>query len=491
MVVSVFALASGYGQMPCHGTRVSGMVRDSSMALIPGARLELDHRAAETSGSDGQFVFPCVDAGRHQLVVTMDGFANRTVTFTAPHGVPLDVVLKVATVETQVDVSGENSTATDTNSSGPTQTISGSRLQSLADDPDDLQRELQQLAAALGGNPANTTIAVDGFQDSSALPPKSSIAYIQVNPDQFSAQYREPPFEGGRVEVYTKPGQKAYHGALFLANGSPWENARDPFSVSKAPLGKQRYGFELTGPVRRTGSDFALTLEHRSIDNYAVVNAVTGFDADGDPVTTIANVASPQRLWLGTARLDWQLGAKNTFITSYSANVNHLVNVGVGGLSLAESGYDAQKYEHMLRVSDVTTASAHLMHEARVSFRWDGETDTPNSTAPQVQVAGAFTGGGASIGAQRLRDFQIEADDDAILTTKNHTLKAGVQFLLNDDHQRLTSNFNGTYIFGSLQDYVAGKPTAFTNVAGTPDVQFTTVRDALFVQDDWKLQHGV
>ena len=128
--------------------------------------------------------------------------------------------------------------------------------------------------------------------------------------------------------------------------------------------------------------------------------------------------------------MDWQLGAKNTFIASYSANVNHLQNVGVGGESLAETGYDSGKYEHMLRVSDVTTISTHLMHEARVSLRWDGETDVPNSTAPQVQVAGAFTGGGATIGQQRLREFNLEVDDDAILTTKNHTMKFGAQFMM-------------------------------------------------------------
>ena len=179
-------------------------------------------------------------------------------------------------MQTQVDVSGGGGAATEcVGVRGRTQTISGDRLQSLADDPDDLQRELQQLAAAAGGNPSNTTISVDGFQDSSALPPKSSIAYIKVNPDQFSAEYREPPFDGGRVEIYTKPGQKTYHGALFMTNGSPWENARDPFSTSKAAIGKQRYGFELTGPVRKKGSDFTLTLEHRSIDNFAVVNAMT------------------------------------------------------------------------------------------------------------------------------------------------------------------------------------------------------------------------
>jgi Carboxypeptidase regulatory-like domain len=487
----LFALVEAHGQTACRGTAITGIVRDSTMAVIPNAQLRLDDGSSKASGGDGKFAFPCVAGGTHRLTVASEGFADRALTFTAPHGQALDVVMSLATVQTQIEVSAMETAPVTANESGPTQEISGARLQSLADDPDDLQQQLQRLAAAGGGNPSSTTIAVDGFQGSSTLPPKSSIAYIRVNPDQFSAEYREPPIQGGRVEVYTKPGQNTYHGALFLTNGSPWENARDPFSVSKASIGRQRYGFELSGPLRKTGSDFAVTTEHRSIDNFAVVNAFTGFDAGGNALHTVASVATPQRLWVGTARLDWQLGAKNTVLASYSANVNHLVNLGVGGVSLQENGFDAQKYEHVIRFSDVTTASAHLMHEARVSFRWDGETDTPNSIGPQVQVSGGFTGGGAAIGAQRLREFQIEADDDAIWTTKNHTIKAGTQFFIFNEHRRLTTNFNGTYIFGSLQDYAAGRPTAFTNVAGTPDVAFTTIRDSLFVQDDWKLPHGI
>jgi Carboxypeptidase regulatory-like domain len=518
--LAALALPHAFAQTPCHGTTLSGTVRDSSLALIPSATLTLDGSRNEIGGSDGRFRFLCVGDGPHRLSAAAQGFARRDLSLTAPHTTPLDLVLQLEAVETHVDVSGsDESAATSTSSAGPTATISGSRLQSLADDPDDLLRELQQLAAAGGGDPSNTTIAVDGFQGSSNLPPKSSIAYIKINPDQFSAEYREPPFDGGRVEVYTKPGQPAYHGALFVTNGSPWENARDPFSTSKAAIGKQRYGFELTGPVRQTGSDFALTLEHRSIDNFAVVNAFT-LDSAGNTVNTIANVATPQRLWLGTARLDWQLGAKNTFITSYSGNVNHLENLGVGGGSLAETGYDSEKYEHMFRLSDVTTANAHLMHEARVSLRWDGETDSPVSTAPQVQVAGAFTGGGATIGPQQLHEFNLEADDDAILTTKSHTMKFGTQMMLYGEHQQLTTNFNGTYTFGggiapaldasnnpipgqtetitgveqyrrALLGLAGGTPTAFSNVAGTPAVNFTQVQDALFAQDDWNAGHGV
>jgi hypothetical protein len=517
--IAALALPHALAQTACRGTTLTGFVHDSTLALIPGATITMDNGQNETSSSNGQFRFSCVEGGSHHLVVVAAGFSKQEISFTAPHGSQMDVTLHPEEVETQMDVNADDAANNSPASSGPTQTISGNRLQSLADDPDDLLRELQQLAAAAGGNSTNTTIAVDGFQDTSKLPPKSSIAYIKVNPDQFSAEYREPPFDGGRVEVYTKPGQRTYHGALFTTNGSPWENARDPFSTSKASIGKQRYGFELTGPIQKQGSDFALTLEHRSIDNFAVVNAVT-LDNNGNSTNTVANVATPQRLWVGTARSDWQLGAKNTFITSYSANVNHLENVGVGGTALAETGYDSEQYEHMFRLSNITTASAHFMHEARLSLRWDGETDSPVSDAPQVQVVGAFTGGGTTLGPQRLHEFNIEVDDDAILTTKNHTLKFGTQWMTYTERQQLTTNFNGTYTFGggtapvldangnpvqgqtetitgieqyrrALLNLPGGKPTAFSNVAGVPSVDFTLVQDALFIQDDWNVGHGV
>jgi hypothetical protein len=454
------------------------------MALIPGAALIVDGVSVGVSGSDGRFRVPCLPQGQHTLVAKAEGFAEKTLAVSVPHAGEVDVVL-VPELTTEVEVSEDDATTSSPTASGPSQRIEGKQLQQLADDPDDLQRELQQMAAASGGNPANTTISVDGFQGGSALPPKSSIAYIEVNPDQFSAEYREPPFEGGRVEVYTKPGQKTFHGALFATNGSAWMNARDPFSVSKGALGKQRYGFELSGPVTRKGSDFALSLEHRSIDNVAAVDAVTLAG------TTLQTVPTPQRLWLGTARVDWQLGAKNTFIASYSASVNQLTNVGVGGTTLAEAGYASSTYDHAVRLSDVTTVSANVMHEARVSVRWVGHDETPGSTAPQVQVSGAFTGGGASVGAQQVHKMVTEVDDDAILTPKGHTIKFGTQLLIRDEHNRVPLNFNGTYVFQDLAHYAAGVADAYTGVTGTPVVDFTQLTDAVFVQDDWNVGHGV
>ena len=43
----------------------------------------------------------------------------------------------------------------------------------------------------------------------------------------------------------------------------------------------------------------------------------------------------------------------------------------------------------------------------------------------------------------------------------------------------------------ALLNLPGGAATAYSNVAGTPTVDFTLVQDALFVQDDWNVGHGV
>jgi hypothetical protein len=482
----------------CTGAPLTGLVRDSTLALVPGAAITLDGHTTTASGPDGRFRFACVPNGPHELTTKVEGFSTLSLKLSTPHSKDLDLRLQAGT---EVSITVESDTNDDAQGIGPGSThgvtLEAKQLQTLADDPDDLLQELQQLAAATGGgNPANTTISVDGFQGSSSLPPKSSIAYIEVNPDQFSAEYREPPYGGGRVNVYTKPGQSTFHGALYATNSSSFLNAQNPFSTSKGAIGRQRYTAELSGPITKKGSDFALSLEHRTINNEAVVNAFT-LDTTGNQTPLLQNVPLPQYLWLGTARVDWQLGPKNTFTTSFNARVNDRPNTGVGGTALASTGYDSARYDNALRFSDVTTVSPHLMHESRLSLRWDGETDTPNTTGPSIQVAGAFTGGGSTGGPQQLHELNIEFDDDAILTTKSHTIKAGTQLFLFRERQQLTANFNGTYIFGGsatqtgLQQYQAGTPTAFSGLTGTPTVDFTQLQDALFVQDDWNLGRGL
>jgi Carboxypeptidase regulatory-like domain len=502
-------LPHAFAQKPCTGakdTPLTGVVRDSTLALIPGATVTLDATQNAISASDGQFRFACVGAGRHTLFVKASGFSAETISVNVPHLAPATVVLHPEAVVTDVVVNASATPVPTATSSGPSQTISGSQLQSFADDPDDLLRELQQLSAAAGGSPSGATVAVDGFENGEGgthLPPKSSIAYIKINPDLFSAEYREPPFGGGRIEIYTKPGQSVFHGALFATNSSAWMNAHDPFSNAPAAVGKQRYGFELTGPIRKQGSDFFTALEHRSISNAAVVNAIT-VNAAGVQSPILQTVGAPQELWISTAKVDWQLDPKNSFIASFDSFNNSMLNNGVGGTNLVETGVAQSRFDYEIHLTDVTTISPKIMHEARIGLEFDGYANTPNSTGPQISVAGAFTGGGATTGPAHEHEMWSSIIDDAIIQAGSHLIKVGIQPEFIHIVQHVPTNFNGTYTFGGgvtstgavltgIQQYVNalngaanGSPTTFSNVTGNPDVEIYQFRNAIYYQDDWK-----
>ncbi len=497
------------------GGPLTGVVHDTTGAAVAHATVMLDTGTGTQTGEDGRFLLRCVPAGAHRLHVEADSFAAQEVELAAGRKVgDVLLTLKPQSVEQAMEVVAEETHGVDATDTGATRTLQGDDLKALADDPDDLLRQLQQLAAGSGSNPSDTLITVDGFQDSVKLPPKSSIAYIKVNPDMFSAEYQEPPYEGARIEVYTKPGQPRVHGALYTTYGGPALNARDPFSVSKGSIGKQRYGFDLSGPLAKQGSDFALSLEHRSIDNVAVVDAVS-LDSGGNATAVNSTVNTPQRLWVGSARAAWQWNPKNSLTTTYTANVNNQQNIGVGGTALQESGFGELVAEHVIRALNVSTISANLMHESRFSWSWLSDVMSPNSTAVPVQVAGAFTGGGSERGAEADRSSGFEIYDDAVWTHGNHTLKLGVNARTRLQHRYLPQDFNGLYTFGGgsapvldangnavpgsgatitgLEQYrrallslPGGAATAFTGVTGTPEVDFVTARESFFAQESWK-----
>ena len=487
-----------YGQA-CAGSRLAGIVRDTTGAIVPGSAIALDGGAPRTSGSDGRFVFPCVADGKHTLTASFQSFAPYEIRVTLPH--PADLTFRlVPSTEASITVNADEQLQVAAPGGGNGLIVAGKQLQALADDPDDLLRQLQQLSAASGGSPGKATISVDGFQDSSTLPPKDSIAFINVSPDLFSAEYREPPFGGGRVEIYTKPGAKNFHGAVFGTTSNSWMNARDPFTLTTGTLGKQRVGFDLSGPVRKQGSNFSVNLEHRAIDETTAVNALVA-DAKGNAVPLLDTVPTPQRLWESNARVDWQFSPKDFAFMSFSASASDQKNLNVGGQTLREAGYESGAMDFTIRASNITTISPRLVHQTLASYEHYDQTYVPNTTGPSLQVAGYFAGGQANVGNERDHRGRVEFDDTVNLTTRQHTIKTGVQLLFIHRESAVPLNFNGTYIFSgytapgggnvnALQQYTqamtAGNATEFNNVAGDPNLEVKQVRFAAFFQDNIK-----
>jgi len=512
-VLLVGLLFSGVAlaQQPCvRGMHVEGVITDPTGAVIPGAHVQAGAGETGVTDATGHYAFACVSVTETTITAEADGFAQAIARAHARAGgaAHVNLQLNVASVQTDVQVNAnDDRTAAST-------VLGTEQVQRLSDDPDDFLRELQALAAGGGGPSGNALVTVDGFQNSSALPPKSSIASIRVNPDLFSSEYQNPPWLGARIEIATKPGAGPWHGALFFADSATPFNATDPLSVAATPASTRRYGFELGGPITQKKSDVSLALEKREIDEFNVVDAVT-LNSEGTPAPLQQSVPAPQRLWIGSARAAWQIKANDLATVSFASNVNHLGNLGSGGLVLAEAGYASLASEYDLRLLNTQTVGDSLLHETRIGYSWKRSQQTPLSTDPSLQVAGYFVGGGSTHGDLNNRERDLEADDDVILTRGRHTLKFGIQSLGVFEHDYDPDTFNGAYIFGggsapvlgannnptgetttitAIEQYrravaslPGGTPTTFQINSGTPLVPFTQWRLAWYAQDVAKL----
>jgi hypothetical protein len=520
LLAAIFALggllhaASAMAETRCgeHAGSGSGVVMDATGAVILGATVRVGGVVGPVvTGRDGRFETACLAEAKYSVTIEAQGFSPVTRTLVVgPGAQPLAVRLKPMTVTTEVTTSADAG-GVDSQDIAGSRTMDKNDIGQLADDPDEFSRQLQVLAAAAGGAPGQAIVTVDGFQNSGQIPPKSAISFIRVNPDLFSAEYARPPYRGGRIEIYTKPGQSALHGALFTTQSAGFLNAKDPFSPARAAIEKQRYGFELSGPLVKNRSDFALALEHREIDQFAVVDAVT-LDASGNQVSVSENVAAAQSLWEGSARFGFLPTPNNNLTVTYTANVNGLTNQGVGGTVLVEAGYGSVQSKHTVQAANLMTLSPALLHETRFGYTWNYEADTPNSVAPSLQVAGAFTGGGVTTGAQRNHERDLEFDDDFLYSHGKHNVKAGIELLDTSLHNTATSGFNGTYIFGGgnapaldgsgtsiaitgLEQYrrallglPGGMPTQFNVTTGTAAVSLNQLQAVLYAQDQWKFR---
>lgn len=509
--------APSFAQQDCaSGMRIEGVVTDPSGAVIPGATVHAQDGETTTADALGHFVIACVPASKTTLRVQADGFTPVTVAVIAQAGGSVRVTpqLAIAQVQTEVRVTADAGASLDTDHGAGTTTLSNEDINQLPDDPDDLLQQLQLLASAGGGNSGTANVVVDGFQNGSAMPPKSSIASIRVNPDPIAPEYERDDQGGGRIEITTKPGSDHLHGALFLTDSDGIFNATDPFSVTATPAGRRRYGFELGGPIVAKKSGFALALEKRDIDEFNVVNAIT-LDSSQNQVPEQETVAAPQRLWIGSARADLQATEKDMATLSYAAKVNNSGNQGVGGQILEDAGYSSFVAEYDLRLNNTYTANINLLHETRIGYTWKRNEQTPNSTAPELEVAGYFTGGGATSQNLNDRERDLEIDDDTMITRGKHELKFGAQSLGIFVHNYDPDTFNGANVFGggsapvldasnnptgatitvtpieqyrrALLNLPGGAPTTYGVTTGTPLVPYAQWRLGIYGQDTVKL----
>ncbi len=523
------ANAQALGAVPAQTGPVvySGSVVDPDNAEIPGATLTLTPPSGKaytvTSGSDGTYAFRGVPAGTYSLTITMPGFAT-IVKPAVKIGGPaqtFNVKMQIQDQQTVVNVTAnQNTVSVDQDANASSTVLKGKDLDALSDDPDELSSELSALAGPSAG-PNGGQIYIDGFTGGQ-LPPKSSIREIRINQNPFSAQYDKAGF--GRVEIFTKPGTDKFHLFAQINGNEKAFNTGSPFTNNANQPGYHTiFSFgQFSGPISKSAS-FTVGGSYRQIQNNSIVNPPTVYGLASSPGTicdpgvqtgcTIFSTQGgngfsfaqlvPQTRWDINPRVDLALSEKNTLTVRFQYEHNSLQNQGIGGLSLASTGYDSTSSEVTVQVSDSQIVSEKVINETRFEYQRDPSSETPFSLAPTIVVQGAFNGGGSSAGTSNDTQNHIEVQNYTSVALAKHFIRAGGRLRYTGETNTSTGGSNGTFSYASICDYVASSSACAgqSNVPAAPvladftetliphpTVSANSVDLGVYAEDDWKIK---
>ena len=483
-----------------------GQVADPSGAVIPQASLTVTSTAGVsrtgTSDAAGQFTISGLVPGQYTVTVQAAGFSTFTsppVGIAAGQTKQLNVSLSIEMAQQQVQVTADTpGVSVDPDSNVSAVVLTGKDLDALSDDPDELSNELTALAGPAAG-PSGGQIYIDGFTGGQ-LPPKSAIRAIIINQNPFSAQYDTPGY--GRVEILTKPGTDKLHGQIFVNGSASAFNTANPFVVNEPPYHTLQYDGNVSGALGKKAS-FFIDFDRRNIQNNSIVNAnvpyvpdpATCGPASGDIVESAGTLCSvavpyPQTRTNVSPRIDYQLTSNQTLTVRYSYWQDTRNNSGLGGnpFVLPSQAFNSNEVENRIQISDSQVYGAKFVNNTRFQYIRDTSNQTPQLVAPAINVLQNFEGGGSPQGASRDTENHYEFQNYASLALAKHYVRFGGRVRNVQDTNYSNANFEGTYTYSDLNDYLAGKPSQFSITTGNTTQKASVTDLGLYAEDDWKVR---
>lgn len=507
------ATAAAQASTPVASATLRGHITDQTGALIPGAKVTITTSAGAavsttTADASGTYEVRGLKPDGYIVKAEFAGFApfqSPTIALTAGQSKRVDIAMAIEVEQQNVTVT-DDSPMVNVEASGNANSIvlKGKDLDALSDDPDELSNELSALAGPSAG-PNGGQIFIDGFSGGQ-LPPKSAIREIRINQNPFSAEYDRLGY--GRIEILTKPGTDKLHGQFFIQGNDKPFNTGNPFTKTIPSYYSYQYNGTVSGAISKTASYF-VSAERRNIDNvstWLIPDAILQNSAGTyvDVQNYGVSMLNPHIRNNASARIDWQLGAKNTFTARYGFwSEAEQGNLSAGSLTTAST--HESNTDHTVQLSDAVVISDHMVNESRFQFERQNENHYPDSTDRTLTVAGDFTAGGYTSQTSRDHAVRLEFQNLTTLSHGAHAIKFGTRMRDAREANYTTSNFNGAFSFDSFDKYLAmanglasGQtfdqlvaqgygPATASYTSGPPSAVANVFDVALFTQDDWKV----
>ncbi len=525
-------------QETINNASVSGRVTDSQGGIIAGAQVtarqaETNVKTEAVTDVDGRFRLPYLRVGPYDITVHRDGFADdrRSLTLSLASAFDLSISLAVAGVDTRITVTGEEP-ALETARSQIAGTLPQAEVQSLPLNG----RNFLDLALLIPGVSPTNVGSTQLFAETSAVPGQgisvasqrnlsnsfivdglsanddaaglSGIPYGVDAVEQFQVVTSGGQAElgralGGYVSVVTRSGTNRMHGTLYDFIRDDRFNAANALSGTTLPMDQQQYGGSLGGPVVRDRTFYFANVEQRVLDqtglvtipqqNVAVINAkLNAVGYQGGEVTT-GVYPNPVHSTTALAKLDQQVSGSDQFTARYGLyRVTSDNSRGAGALNASSASAGLDNVDHAFAIGNTWTISNRTVNETRAQFTY-GDLKAPptDPIGPAVSIAGVASFGTLSGSPTRRLNRMVQIVDNLSHQAGAHALRAGADFIFNDDTITYPRAVRGSYTFPSLPAFLAGTYSGFTQTFGDPVVSQGNPNVGMYVQDEWSAAAGL
>jgi hypothetical protein len=210
-------------------------------------------------------------------------------------------------------------------------------------------------------------------------------------------------------------------------------------------------------------------------------------------------------------KFDYQINENNYLSIHLTHTRADIRDAGIGSFDQTSRGYHSlQNFDTLHGIQ--TSVHMRWINELRFGYSRQAVATTANILAPEIQVLGAFNGGGANNTHSHDVQGQYEFRNDTSLIRGTHSLRFGVRLRRQSEFSYLPQNFNGTFTFAgelapsldtpgalvqidSLEQYrrtrlglPGGTPSQYTFATGIPALSVNQVDGAVYIGDEWRFR---
>lgn len=517
---------------------VAGVIVDESGGALPGVNVTVTNLAtqqarATVTNESGRYQLTALQPSRYSIKAELQGFATvlrPDVTVNVGSVIDVNLTMNVSAVQETVTVTGEapiiESTRADLSN-----VITGEQLDALPSKG----RQYLDFTLLLPATVENTStlaqgaglnvggargkeaaLLVDGFYnlDEGFAKPKqrhSQDAIQEFQVISFGGSAEHGRAIGGIVNAVTKSGGNELHGSGYGYYRDTNLNAQDfgeaRRGASKAPFTRQQWGGTFGGPIKRDKSFFFGAYE-RIKEDYSFDNGIRAEDAAtlGIPKEDVGSM--PRYYYLNFAMGKWDHNISQNHRLQGSVALSRWTEYSVS----TPQSFATRSRQYGLRAPDWLflgkwtgiTSAGRVLHELKASYfpRFyevyglnqggpplvsEGQINTgaqTNASAPRVSISSVASFGSASLN-NKINTYPTQALYSTTYFADKHTWKFGADYMTAYYDYTLYSPLTGSYTFTSLQNFLNGIYSQYTQTFGDTHNPRWHQYLSGFVQDSW------